>query len=75
MPWKKLSNTIANVGYSCGCNKFKLSQGFSSNRWKDVRFFYNSNQKFREEYDIGGDKIDENIYYPSLNKMKGDYDK
>lgn len=25
-------------------------------------------------YDIGVDKIDENIYYPSLNKMKGDYD-
>lgn len=61
---------IANVGYSCGCNKFKLSQGFSSNRWKDVRFFYNSNQKFREDYDIGGDKIDENIYYPSITEME-----
>lgn len=65
MPWKKLSNTIAkekeniliaNVGYSCGCNKFKLSQGFSSNRWKD--------------YDIGVDKIDENIYYPSITEME-----
>ena len=31
-------------------------------------------KKYREEYDIGGDKIDENIYYPSINKMKGDYD-
>lgn len=24
--------------------------------------------------DIGVDKIDENIYYSSINKMKGDYD-
>lgn len=67
---KKENILIANVGYTCGCNKFQLSQGFSSNRWKDVRFFYNSDQKFREDYDIGGDKIDENIYYPSIKEME-----
>lgn len=31
--------------------KIKLSQGFSSNRWKDVLFFYNSNQEFIEDYE------------------------
>lgn len=55
---------IANVGWENGCDDFYLAKGFP--HYNQVHFYYNSEQIFREDYNIG----EKNAWYPSINELE-----